>query len=322
MLQSAGPPAAQPNLECEPLLLVVDDDPSCSLVDVLAEKMGFRVKAVSSGLQALEHLRDGLQPHVILLDIMMERIDGLTFMNHLREMPSVEPTPVVAMSTAAVLDRYGEQLQVNGTLLKPITQPRSRRRSSASDDSTRFVALFVALVAGVGVAVWYYRAPGRQPSPRRIVRNDDRWLDDLQSRSPKDVEQATAQLEQRGTAALPLIRRTLQDPAAHPRAAARRRSRPPPSSARAPPRRSPTSPRRCSDPDYAPEAALALSFMGSAAVPPLREAIQSDESGRAPRGPARARQAARARVHRSADRHPGAARVARRSGSRRCATSP
>src|SRR5687767_1890042 len=105
-----------------PLLLVVDDDPSVLLlVDVLAEKMGFRVKAVSSGLQALEQLRDGLQPAVILLDIMMERIDGLTFMNHLREMPNLEHTPVVAMSTAAVLERYGEQLQVSGTLLKPIT---------------------------------------------------------------------------------------------------------------------------------------------------------------------------------------------------------
>jgi CheY-like chemotaxis protein len=106
-----------------PLLLVVDDDPSVLLlVDVLAEKMGFRVKAVSSGLQALEQLRDGLQPRVILLDIMMERIDGLTFMNHLREMPGLESTPVVAMSTAAVLDRYGAQLRVSGTLLKPLTQ--------------------------------------------------------------------------------------------------------------------------------------------------------------------------------------------------------
>jgi CheY-like chemotaxis protein len=105
-----------------PLLMVVDDDPSILLlVDVLAEKIGFRVKAVSSGLQALEHLRDGFHPDVILLDIMMERIDGLTFMNHLREMPALEETPVVAMSTAAVLERYGEQLQVNGTLLKPIT---------------------------------------------------------------------------------------------------------------------------------------------------------------------------------------------------------
>src|SRR6478609_1505598 len=105
-----------------PLLLAVDDDPSVLLlVDVLAEKMGFRVKAVSNGLQALEHLRDGLQPAVILLDIMMERIDGPTFINHLREMPSHERTPVIAMSTASVIERYGEQLQVSDTLLKPIT---------------------------------------------------------------------------------------------------------------------------------------------------------------------------------------------------------
>jgi len=105
-----------------PLLMVVDDDPSVLLlVDVLAEKMGFRVKAVSNGLQALEVLRDGLQPNVILLDIMMERIDGLTFMNHLREMPALVETPVVAMSTSAVLDRYGDQLRVAGTLLKPFT---------------------------------------------------------------------------------------------------------------------------------------------------------------------------------------------------------
>jgi len=105
-----------------PLLMVVDDDPSVLLlVDVLAERMGFRVKAVSNGLHALEHLRDGLQPSVILLDIMMERIDGLTFMNHLRDMPALLDTPVVAMSTAAVLERYGAQLQVSGTLLKPLT---------------------------------------------------------------------------------------------------------------------------------------------------------------------------------------------------------
>ena len=106
-----------------PLLMVVDDDPSVLLlIDVLAEKMGFRVKAVSNGLQALEHLRDGLQPAVILLDIRMERIDGLTFMNHLRDMTKVETTPVIAMSTAAVLERYGDKLKVAGTLLKPINK--------------------------------------------------------------------------------------------------------------------------------------------------------------------------------------------------------
>ena len=70
----------------------------------------------------------------------------------------------------------------------------------------RFVALLLALVAGVAAAVWYYRAAPTQPPVSVVVRNDDRWLDDLLSRSPKDVEKSTAELEQqaeslRGTAA-------------------------------------------------------------------------------------------------------------------------
>lgn len=103
--------------------MVVDDDPSVLLlVDVLAEKLGFRVKAVTSGLQALEQLRDGFRPDVILLDIMMERIDGVTFLTHLHEMEDVGRVAVIAMSTATVLEHYGPQLRVDGTLMKPITR--------------------------------------------------------------------------------------------------------------------------------------------------------------------------------------------------------
>ncbi len=110
-------------MDTPPILMVVDDDPSILLlVDVFAERLGFRVKAVNSGLQALEQLRDGFRPTVILLDIMMERIDGMTFLSHLREMQEVATTPVIAMSTATVLDHYGVHLHVDGTLMKPITQ--------------------------------------------------------------------------------------------------------------------------------------------------------------------------------------------------------
>lgn len=105
-----------------PVVLIVDDDPSVLLlIDVLAERLGFRARAVSSGLQALEQLREGIRPAVILLDIMMERIDGVTFLAHLREMPEVAATPIIAMSTRAVLDRYTPQLNVDGVLIKPIT---------------------------------------------------------------------------------------------------------------------------------------------------------------------------------------------------------
>ncbi len=140
---------------------------------------------------------------------------------------------------------------------------------------TRFVALFVALLAGVAVAVWFYRAPpGAAPAP--IVRNDDRWLDDLQSRSPKEVEQATAELEQRGTGALPVLRRTLQDegsPATRRKAALK-------GAAILGARAAEVVPdvvAMLQQPEYAPEAALALSFMGSASVSSLRDAIHSDE---------------------------------------------
>ncbi len=41
-------------MDSSPILMVVVDDPSILLlVDVFAERLGFRVKAVNSGLQAL-----------------------------------------------------------------------------------------------------------------------------------------------------------------------------------------------------------------------------------------------------------------------------
>jgi HEAT repeat protein len=142
----------------------------------------------------------------------------------------------------------------------------------------RFVALFVALVLGVAAAVWYYRAPNAGPVTvsTALPRNDDKWLADLQSRAPKEVEAATAELEQRGTAALPLIRSTLQDASApQPRRKAALKA-----AAILGPRGVEALPEvtaALQKPDDAPEAALALSFMGSPAVAPLREALTSDE---------------------------------------------
>lgn len=140
----------------------------------------------------------------------------------------------------------------------------------------RFVALFVALVFGVAAAVWYYRAANAGPVSVVVQRNDDKWLEDLQSRAPKDVEAATAELEQRGTAALPLIRSVLQDtaaPAPRRKAALKAAAILGARSVEALPEVTAA----LHQPDYAPEAALALSFMGSPAVAPLREAVAADE---------------------------------------------
>ena len=143
----------------------------------------------------------------------------------------------------------------------------------------RFIALLLALVAGIGAAVWYYRSPDAGGGPVRIAtRNDDSWIDDLQSRNPKEVEGATAEVEERGTAALPLIRRTLQDAdAPEPRRKAALKA-----CAMLGARASEAVPDIAGlldDPQYTAEAALALSFMGSAAVGVLRDAVADDDAG-------------------------------------------
>jgi HEAT repeat protein len=141
----------------------------------------------------------------------------------------------------------------------------------------KFFALFVALVAGLGAVFWYYRGAHDGAAPVSVVaRSDDRWLDQLQSLSPKDVEAATAELEQRGTAALPLIRKTLQDPSADParrKAALKAAAILGPRAAEAVPDVTAS----LEDARFTLEAAMALSFMGSTAVAPLREAINSAE---------------------------------------------
>lgn len=142
----------------------------------------------------------------------------------------------------------------------------------------RFFALLLALVAGIAAAVWYYRSPEVAGTAAPFTaRANDRWLDDLQSRNPRDVESATAEIEQRGTAVLPVIRRTLEDQGAEParrKAALKacailgmRASEAIPDIAQLLPQS-----------DFTPEAALALSFMGSAAVPTLRDALSSDDA--------------------------------------------
>jgi HEAT repeat protein len=140
----------------------------------------------------------------------------------------------------------------------------------------RFVALLLALVAGVGAAMWYYRSPQAGMPVRVTTRNDDRWLDNLQSRNPKEVEAATAEIESRGTAALPLIRQTLQDDGAseqHRKAALKACAILGVRAAEA----IPDIAALLSDQAYSAEAALALSFMGSAAVPVLKEAVDDDD---------------------------------------------
>jgi len=86
--------------------------------------MGFRVKAVSSGLQALEHLRDGLHPDVILLDIMMPGMDGYDVCRSLKADPLTSRIPIIFLTAKSTVDDRLEVLEAfaDDYLTKPWEQ--------------------------------------------------------------------------------------------------------------------------------------------------------------------------------------------------------
>jgi two-component system, chemotaxis family, chemotaxis protein CheY len=85
--------------EPRPCVLVVEDEPD--LRDSLAEALGdsgVDVAVAGDGLEALELLRAGLVPSVILADLNMPRLDGAAFVEAIREEPRWSDLPVITMT--------------------------------------------------------------------------------------------------------------------------------------------------------------------------------------------------------------------------------
>lgn len=81
--------------------LVVDDDDDLreTLVDTLEDE-GFCTASARNGLEALDWLRGGRRPAVILLDFSMPKMDASAFRRAQREDPAIARVPVVLMSAS------------------------------------------------------------------------------------------------------------------------------------------------------------------------------------------------------------------------------
>jgi CheY-like chemotaxis protein len=100
-------------------VLVVDDDVDVrdSLCTVLQDE-GYRVVDVPDGQAALDHLRAGGRPFVILLDLMMPVMDGAAFRDRQRADPELRHIPVILVTAAGA--RAAAAVQVDGVLQKPV----------------------------------------------------------------------------------------------------------------------------------------------------------------------------------------------------------
>lgn len=61
----------------EPILAVDDSAPIREMIVSVLSPRGYRVTTASDGQEALQRLRAAIEPHVVLLDIVMPLLDGL-----------------------------------------------------------------------------------------------------------------------------------------------------------------------------------------------------------------------------------------------------
>lgn len=84
-------------------VLVVEDDADARfLVADTFRSVGYNVREAEHGERALEILfEEGWRPHVIVLDVAMPVMDGLTFLERMKEADVRPPIPVIIVSATA-----------------------------------------------------------------------------------------------------------------------------------------------------------------------------------------------------------------------------
>ncbi len=81
-------------------VLVVDDDPDIrALLTISLELSGYQVTAATNGREGAE-LALALRPDLIVLDVMMPEVDGLTALRALKADPDTSAIPVVMLSAS------------------------------------------------------------------------------------------------------------------------------------------------------------------------------------------------------------------------------
>lgn len=103
-------------------ILVVDDNlANQKLVGFILERRGYRVRRALDAKEALEEIA-AHKPRLILMDLQLPGMDGLSLTRRLREQPEMNDVIIVALTAYAMAgdDEKALQAGCDGYLSKPI----------------------------------------------------------------------------------------------------------------------------------------------------------------------------------------------------------
>ncbi len=106
----------------QPALFLIEDEPdTADLVTLLLQEKGYPVVHAIDGHDALNKIGSMRLPSLVLLDIQLPHVDGITILGTIRATPTWQDVPVVLLT--AVVDplciRQAVSIRVQDYLLKP-----------------------------------------------------------------------------------------------------------------------------------------------------------------------------------------------------------
>jgi DNA-binding response OmpR family regulator len=82
-------------------VVCIEDDPEMiDLMRLILSREGFEVIGAASGMQGLQLIED-LQPHLVLLDLMMPDMDGWEVYQRMKANPLIKNIPVIVVTARA-----------------------------------------------------------------------------------------------------------------------------------------------------------------------------------------------------------------------------
>jgi len=105
-------------------VLVVDDSVTMVLSLKTSLSMnGFQVETASNGQEALDKLKAGLKPSLILTDINMPVMGGMDLIRNVRAMPALKFIPILTLTTESEASKRdaGKRAGATGWIVKPVS---------------------------------------------------------------------------------------------------------------------------------------------------------------------------------------------------------
>ena len=106
-------------------ILFVDDSASVrQVMTTTLKREGYDVITAEDGKDALSKL-DGKKIHLIISDVNMPNMDGLTFVKQAKQLPAYKFTPVIMLTTETQASKMneGKAAGVKAWIVKPFQPP-------------------------------------------------------------------------------------------------------------------------------------------------------------------------------------------------------